>query len=114
MLIVDKSISLAELKRLAESKFGNLVKAVVDVNRKVMAIDADLHADEEAELLANGSRQEDLWGINLYPEKFNTDDFVEFDSIINLRPSQKNMTRSVEDKALQKQIKQIVATLIVS
>lgn len=72
---------------MAEGLFGNMVKAVVDVDRKVMALDGELRADEEALLLESGSRQESLWGINIYPE-LEGPDRIEFDSMINIRPSQ--------------------------
>jgi hypothetical protein len=53
---------------MADSAFGNLVKAVVDIDREVMVLDAELHSDLEARLLEDGSKQKSLWGINLYPE----------------------------------------------
>jgi hypothetical protein len=59
--IIDAKISLEELRRMAEGRFGDLVKAVVDIDRGIMAVDAELHADEEAFLLDHGSRQENLW-----------------------------------------------------
>ena len=91
-----------------------MVKAVVDIERQIMAMDAELHADEEAALLENGSCQEDLWGINIYPELDRNDpDFVEFDSMINLRPSQNNRSRGVEDNETRKKIKSIVEKLII-
>ena len=96
---------------MAEKMFGNLVKAVVDVGKGLMAVDGELHADEEAYLIENGSKQRDLWGINLYPE-LEGDDFIEFDSMINLRPSQGNLTRGVENKEIQQSIKAIVNKLI--
>ena len=80
MKIVDK-ISLSELNDMASKMYGTLVKAVVDINKEVLVVDAELHADQEKHLLENGSSQTDLWGINLYPEDYGTDDFIEFDSI---------------------------------
>lgn len=96
---------------MAEKIFGNLVKAVVDIEKGLMAVDAELHADEEAYLIENGSMQKDLWGINLYPE-LTGDDFIEFDSMINLRPSQGNLTRGVDDLKIQLRIREIVVKLI--
>ena len=94
---------------MAETLFGNLVKAVVDVKREIIAVDAELHADEESLLLENGSTQEDLWGINLYPEfDKNSEDFIEFDSMINLRPSQNNRSRGVDDQAVRDKIIAVV------
>jgi hypothetical protein len=111
MKLVDKKISLKELHMMAESKFGNLVKAVVDVKKKIMVVDAELHADQEAYLINQGSKQEDLWGINLYPEKKGKD-WIEFDSMINLRPAQHNLTRGVDDLQIRKQIEIIVNSLV--
>jgi hypothetical protein len=111
MKIVDGPISLADLKVLAEGRFGNLVKAVVDVERKIMALDGELHADEEALLLENGSRQEDLWGINIYPE-LEEPDRIEFDSVINIRPSQGNRSRGVDDQRTREKIVKVVSGLM--
>lgn len=76
-----------------------------------MAIDAELHADEETYLLENGSKQKNLWGINLYPDLSN-DDFIEFDSMINLRPTSGNNSRGVDDQKLREKITKIVSKLI--
>lgn len=111
MRIVDSPITLDELKTMAEGLFGNLVKAVVDVERRIMALDGELHADEEALLLERGSRQESLWGINIYPE-LEGPDRIEFDSMINIRPSQGNRSRSVDDPKVRERIIQIVAGLM--
>lgn len=112
MKIITDKISIQELSEMAKKMFGNLVKAVVDIEKKIMAVDAELHADEEALLLENGSEQKNLWGINFYPE-LTGEDFIEFDSMINLRPSQNNRTRGVEDLEIQKKIIGIVNKLVV-
>ena len=65
--IIWEPISRSEIASLAHEQFGDMVKAVVDVAREVMAIGGELHSDEEAALLDDGSKQEQLWGINLYP-----------------------------------------------
>ena len=97
---------------MAEKMYGNIVKAVVDLQKQSLVVDAEMHADIEAFLLENGSSQQDLWGINLYPEKFGTDEFVEFDSMINIRPRQKNMSRYIEDPTIRKQILDLVTRKI--
>ncbi|MSU74923.1 MAG: hypothetical protein EXS55_00175 [Candidatus Magasanikbacteria bacterium] len=112
MKIITEPISLADLKNVAAERFGNMVKAVVDVNQEIMAIGGDLHADEEAVMLEHGSAQENLWGINLYPDVSGLD-FLEFDSMINLRPKQNNRSRSVEDIDAQNRIREVVRKLIV-
>jgi hypothetical protein len=111
MKLVDTCMTMAELRSLAEGRFGDLVKAVVDVRRNVMAIDADLHSDEEALLLENGSAQADLWGINLYPD-LPSADWIEFDSMINIRPSQGNRSRGVDDLDMQSRIVEVVNSLV--
>ncbi len=110
--IIKDKIKLAEIEQMAKSRFGNLIKAVIDVEQKIMALDAEMHVDEEQLLLSAGSKQENLWGINLYPEFFGTPDFVEFDSMINLRPGQNNRSRGVEDVEIQRKIIEIVNKLV--
>jgi hypothetical protein len=111
MKLVDTSITLGDLQAMAEGRFGDLVKAVVDISRGVMAVDADLHSDEEALLLENGSIQADLWGINLYPG-MPPSDWIEFDSMINIRPSQRNRSRSVDDPLIRDRIVALVDSLV--
>lgn len=111
MKTIDKAITLVELKAMASQRFGDLVKAVVDVAKEVMAVDGELHADEEALLLEQGSNQTDLWGINIYPE-LQGNERIEFDSIINIRPSQGNRSRGVDDPVIKEKISQIVHGLI--
>ena len=108
MIIVSETIHLEELKKMAEERFGNMVKAVIDISKEIMAVDGELHADEEALLLERGSRQENLWGINIYPE-MPENEWIEFDSMINLRPSQGNRTRGVDNPEIRKRIVEIVS-----
>lgn len=110
ILIISKKISRVELKKMAEESFGDMIKAVVDIDKNVMAIGGELHADEEALLLERGSRQDDLWGINLRIDEIG-DDFVEFDSVINFRPRLKNRSRGVEDSETRKKIIDVVKKL---
>lgn len=87
--------------------FGNMVKAVIDIDRELIAVDAELHSDLEALLLDNGSKQKNLWGVNFYPE-IQDEDFIEFDSMINIRPSQDNRSRGVDNEQTRKKIIEIV------
>lgn len=112
--IIEGTITIAELAVLAGERFGDLVKAVVDVENGSMAVGCELHVDAEQLLLQKGSRQQDVWGINLYPEEFGDEErFVEFDSMINLRPGQGNRSRGVEDPALREKILKIVRQKVV-
>jgi hypothetical protein len=111
MKIIKDKINIGELNEMAKNMFGNFVKAVIDVEKGILAVDAELHADLEALLLENDSKQKNLWGINIYPE-LSGDDFVEFDSMINLRPSQENRSRGVENAEIRKKIIEIVNKII--
>jgi len=111
MKIIKDTISIEELEALAKDMFGDMVKAVVDVERKIMAVDGELHSDEEALLIERGSKQQNLWGINLYPG-IGDEGWIEFDSMINLRPSQGNRTRGVDDPETRKKIIEVVDRLI--
>lgn len=105
-------ISREQLLEFSRKMFGGLVKAVVDIEQEIMMVDAELHADQEAALLEKGSKQDVLWGINLYPEETG-ENFIEFDSMINVRPRQNNRSRSVESEEIRMKIKAIVKDLVV-
>lgn len=111
MKLVDSQISIKELKKMSEVFAGGLVKAVVDVKKEIMIVDAPMHADEERELLDLGSKQDNLWGINLYPD-LQGEEFIEFDSMINVRPRLNNFSRGVDDPNLQETIIGIVNKLV--
>ena len=108
MKILETAITVNELKAMASDTFGDMVKAVVDIDRRLLAIDAELHSDLEALLLENGSKQRALWGINLYPDNPN-EELIEFDSMINLRPSQGNKSRGVDTPETRDKIIGIVS-----
>jgi len=111
MKLVDKKITLSELKKMSSRMFGGLVKAVIDVKKEIMVVDEAMHADEEKYLLDMGSSQDDLWGIDLYPE-LQKENFIEFDSIINIRPRLNNFSRGIEDKHIREKITQIISRLV--
>lgn len=111
MIILTQPISKSELRELAKAYFGDMVKGVADVDKGLVALDAELHSDLEAMLLAQGSEQNSLWGFNLYPE-LEDEDFLEFDSLINIRPAQGNRSRGVEDEHIHQKIKDLMAKWI--
>jgi len=110
--VIKVPITRTELGEIAKERFGDLVKAVVDIEQDIMAVGGELHADEEALLLEQGSTQNNLWGINLYPA-VEDENWIEFDSMINVRPSQNNRSRGVDDIAIKEKIINIVKQLIV-
>lgn len=109
-----KKISIDELKKMSEKMFGELVKAVVDIEREIMVVDAQMHVDEERYLTEElESEQQNVWGINLHPNKLPDHDWIEFDSIINIRPGVGNRTRSIDNEPLRKKIIAIVNKLVI-
>jgi hypothetical protein len=96
---------------MAKQQFGDMVKAVVDVEQGIMAIGGELHSDEEAVLLDQGSLQRHLWGINLYPDQ-PAQEWIEFDSMINVRPSSGNRSRSVESAEIREAVASIVSRIV--
>lgn len=112
MQILQQPIPKRELKRLAQNTFGEMIKCVADVHNGLLAIDAELHADLERLLLENGSVQEDLWGFNLYPDE-EGEDFIEYDSLINIRSWQGNPSRDISNPETREAIEKIVAHFII-
>jgi len=110
--IVKNPITRFELKKIAQVGFGDLVKSAVDIKQEIMALGGEMHMDEQMELIEKeNSKTEFIWGINLYPEK-EGDDFIEFDSMVNLKPAFGNRTCGVDNLETQKKIIEIVNKLI--
>ena len=111
MKIIKDKIKIEELKEMAKKMFGNLVKVVVDVEKEIMVLNGELHSDEQELLIEKGSQPKDLWGINIYPE-IKDENWIEFDSVINLKPHFGNRTRGVEDPEIKEKIIKIINKLI--
>lgn len=110
--IVKTAIRKSELLEMASEEFGGIVKAVVDIEQGIMAVGGELHADEEVLLTENeSSRRENTWGINIYPEK-PENEWIEFDSMVNLKPHFGNRSRGVENPEIKEKIRNIVKKLI--
>lgn len=110
--IVKEPITREELRELASNGFKDIIKAVVDVRQGIMAVGGELHADEEVMLVERaGSKREDTWGVNLYVDK-RGDEFIEFDSMINIKPSLGNRSRGVDDQDTREKIKEVIGNLI--
>lgn len=106
-------MSREELKALAHKQYHDIIKAVVDVAQEILGVGGELHVDIQSLLIEKeGSRGDTTWGINLYLDKTG-DDFIEFDSMINLKPLLQNRTRGVESEAVREKIKAVVAKRVV-
>ena len=111
IVIVSSRLARSELARLVRLFFEDMVKVVVDVERGIVAVGGELHADAEALLLDQGSRQANLWGANYYPGK-GREECLEFTALINIRPSQGNRGMLIEDAQTRQQVRDITFALI--
>lgn len=111
IVIVDRRIDRRELARLVHLYFGDMVKYVVDVERRVAAVGGELHADAEQLLLESGSRQADLWGGNYYPGQGH-DACIEYTALINIRPAQGNRSMLIQDPGIRDRVREITVALI--
>ena|SRR3989344_3767710 len=110
--IIKDKISRTELKTLAHEQYGDIIKAVVDIKQRIMGVGGELHVDIQSLLIEKeSSKGEDTWGINLYLEKTG-DDFIEFDSMINLKPNFGNRTRDIESQETKEKIRHIISKLV--
>jgi hypothetical protein len=111
MTIISKPIKRSVILEQCNTFFQTMVKAVVDIEKGVMAIDGELHADLEALLLEEGSKQENIWGINLYLIK-EPSEWIEYTALINIRPSSGNRGMEIQDPSIRNRIENIVKSLI--
>ena len=109
MKIIKDKISISELREICKNgPFTEVIKAVVDIEKKIMAVDAEVHAElRELLIKEENSNSQYLWGINLVPDK-EDEGFIVFDSLINLKPGLGNRTMGVEDPEIKGKIINII------
>jgi hypothetical protein len=97
-------IQLSQMSRM----FGDYIKLAVDVERGILAGGGESHAECEVALLSVDSRQENIWGagLNLMTRQ------IEYDSIINIRPSQGNRSMIIQNATIRLRINQLIDQLI--
>ncbi len=111
VVVLDRAIEASELARLVKSHFEDMLKYVVDVERRVLAVGGEMHSDAEQALLEHGSRQADLWGANYYPGR-GREGCIEYTSLINIRPSAGNRGMELQDPALREKVRDITFALL--
>jgi hypothetical protein len=112
MQIITEPATLQAIWEVREHDYTEMIKIVVDVEEGILAIDGDMHADLETLLLEAGSLQQNLWGANVYPGK-SGEEFLEYTSFINIRPSQGNRSMEVQDPEIRIKVADIVKKLLV-
>jgi hypothetical protein len=111
ILLLTEPVAPERLSALVAHWFGDMVKYVADVRRGVIAIGGELHADAEAVLLADGSRQGDLWGANYYPGR-GEEGCIEYTSLINIRPSAGNRSMEIADASVRDAVRRLTLELV--
>ena len=111
VVVRERRIDPAELRRLVLLYFEDMVKYVVDVSRGVIAVGGEMHADAEQVLLEDGSRQDDLWGANYYPGR-GRHGCIEYTSLINISPSRGNRSMELQDPSLRERVRELTWALV--
>jgi hypothetical protein len=111
MFIIKKPLKSSEVLAKYNTVYGTMIKAVVDIEKNIIAIDAELHSDLESSLVGQGSRQSDLWGINLFLNKLKPE-WIDYTALINIRPSINNRSMVIQDINIRKRIAEIVYRLV--
>lgn len=109
--IIRLRLTPDELHAIMTTRTGDMLKVVVDLSRRLLALGLDLHADGEQALLDDGSRQEDLWGANVYPEKQRAA-AIEYTSLINIRPRQDNRSMNIQDPTRREAVAAVLHELL--
>lgn len=109
--VVKEKISTSDLKKLVGEGLDDILKAVVDIEKEIMAIGGELHSDANEPLIENGSKQDNLWGINIYPNK-PREEIIEFSSLINIRPLSGNRSMEIQLPEIKEKIIKVVDKLI--
>lgn len=109
--VYSTSVPAQELQAIAEASYKDMVKGVVDIDRRILALGGEWHADSEAVLIRQGHRQESLWGFNVYLNR-PKETRLEYTSLINIRPRQQNFNIEVQDVLLRQRMKEIIDQLI--
>jgi hypothetical protein len=84
------------------------IKVAVDIRQGILAGGGVLHADCEAVLLDEGSRQEDIWGADWVPETQQ----VQYEALINIRPRQNNPSMVILDPSIRDRVGEIMQGLL--
>src|SRR3989344_8346737 len=106
--IVREKISKNELEELAKDFYGFMIKGAIDIDREIVAFGGEYHIDANSVLIQEGSRQENIWGFNIHIHKLkDLSDWLEYTSLINIRPNQENKTMKIQSEELRKKIKKI-------
>jgi Protein of unknown function (DUF5674) len=106
ILVPTGRLRKEDLERFRNAPFEKMIKFVVDVHLRRIALGGEMHADAEEELLRSGSDQADLWGGNLWP--WELPPRIEYISLINIRPSADNRSMEIRLDHVRAEVHDIV------
>ena len=102
MLLLHEPATHKQIADMLET-LSSYVKLAVDIERELVAGGGELHVDCEQALLEDGSLQEDIWGADWDPIGE-----VRFESLINIRPRQRNRTLEIQSPEIRRRVERIV------
>lgn len=107
IIIIKRKATPEQIKKMAED-FDGYIKVVIDVKENILAGGGERHFDAEQGMLKLGSKQQDLWGGGLDLETKE----IDYNSIINLKPSQNNPSRDILSLEVRKKFDKIIKSLL--
>jgi hypothetical protein len=109
--IIRQKLSPSEVKSFLGQPYDQMIKFVIDIERNILAMGGELHADAEKILLEDGSSQQNLWGGNFYPLRPPAKQ-IEYTSLINIRPSQGNLSLEQKDQNIRTKMFAIIKGML--
>lgn len=110
--IIKKKITRDELENIAKENYGDMIKGVVDIKKEIIALGGEFHSDANTLLIEKQrSNQRNIWGFNIFPDR-SKEQWIEFVSLINIRPADNNFDIEIQNSGIKEKIKQIINKLI--
>lgn len=107
VLIIREKATKEQIQKMLET-LGNYIKVAVDISKGVLAGGGILHADCESVLIQDGSKQEDIWGADWFPENGK----IRFEAMINIAPRRKNRSMEIQDQTIRNKVVDVIQTLL--
>jgi len=88
--------------------WGDFVKVVIDIEKKILSIGCELHIDCADDLVTDGSERKNLWGANIYP----IEKKIDFISMINIRPLDNNRSMEIQIPEIKEKVESVIKKLL--
>ncbi len=111
--VITDEISTDEVRKIAKEFYTTMIKGVVDIEREIIVLGGEYHMDANVVLLEKGSKQKDVWGFNInLNEPSDSDQWIEYISLINIRPLQNNRSMEIQDENIKRKVRHIITKKI--